>query len=226
MTNLVSVDQISIMWRVVLDRHLIDADTRVFVPPRHNNLILLSKMYLIFLYKTFKVINFALVLECEPVYKLCVIYTTADIVLLRQRQHGYHFADDNFKLILFMMTSSNGNTFRATGRMCGNSPVTGDFPSQRPVTRSFDVLFDLRLNKQLSKQSRRRWFKTPSFSLWRHCHVWKFLFIYWNFNEICLLSSINSKSALVQIMFIYRLGNNAIMYWKIHMYMRPSALVG
>ena len=28
----------------------------------------------------------------------------------------------------------------------GNSPVTGEFPTQSPVTRSFDVLFDLRLN--------------------------------------------------------------------------------
>ena len=36
----------------------------------------------------------------------------------------------------------------------GNSTVTGEFPTQRPVTRSFDVLFDLRLNKCLSKQSR------------------------------------------------------------------------
>ena len=36
----------------------------------------------------------------------------------------------------------------------GNSPVTGEFPSQRPVTRSYDVFFDLRLNKRLSKQSR------------------------------------------------------------------------
>ena len=35
----------------------------------------------------------------------------------------------------------------------GNSPVPGEFPAQRPVTRSFDVLFDLRLNKQLRKQS-------------------------------------------------------------------------
>ena len=33
----------------------------------------------------------------------------------------------------------------------GNSPVPGEFPVQRPVTRSFDVFFDLRLNKQLSK---------------------------------------------------------------------------
>ena len=36
----------------------------------------------------------------------------------------------------------------------GNSPVIGEFPAQRPVTRSFDVFFDLRLNKRLSKQSR------------------------------------------------------------------------
>ena len=34
----------------------------------------------------------------------------------------------------------------------GNSPVTGEFPAQRPVTRSFDVFFDQRLNKRLSKQ--------------------------------------------------------------------------
>ena len=35
----------------------------------------------------------------------------------------------------------------------GNSPVTGEFPSQRPVKQSFDVFFDLRLNKRLSKHS-------------------------------------------------------------------------
>ena len=35
----------------------------------------------------------------------------------------------------------------------GNSPVTGEFPAQRPVTRGFDVFFDLHPNKQLSKQS-------------------------------------------------------------------------
>ena len=33
----------------------------------------------------------------------------------------------------------------------GNSPVPGEFPTQRPVTRSFDVYFDLRPNKRLSK---------------------------------------------------------------------------
>ena len=35
-------------------------------------------------------------------------------------------------------------TFSALLAFCaGNSPVTGEFPTQRPVTRSFDVFFDL-----------------------------------------------------------------------------------
>ena len=50
-------------------------------------------------------------------------------------------------------------------------PVAGVFPSQRPVTRSFDVFFDLRLNKQLSKQSRHWRSETPLRSLWRQCNV-------------------------------------------------------
>ena len=33
------------------------------------------------------------------------------------------------------------------------APVTGEFPSQRPVTRSLDVFFDPHLNKRLSTQS-------------------------------------------------------------------------
>ena len=51
----------------------------------------------------------------------------------------------------------------------GNSPVTGEFPAQRPVTRSFDVFFDLRVDQQWSNQWGRQWFETPSRSLWRHC---------------------------------------------------------
>ena len=53
----------------------------------------------------------------------------------------------------------------------GNSPVTGEFPAQRPVTQSFDVFFDLRLNKRLSKQSWGKWFETLPRLLWRHCNV-------------------------------------------------------
>ena len=57
-------------------------------------------------------------------------------------------------------------TFSASLAFCA-----GNSQAQRPVTRSFDVFFNLRLNQQLSKHVRRRWFETPSRSLWRHCNV-------------------------------------------------------
>ena len=64
------------------------------------------------------------------------------------------------------------DTFSASLAICaGNSPVAGEFPTQRPVTRSFDVFFDLRPNKRLSKQSLSWSFETPSWSLWRHCTI-------------------------------------------------------
>ena len=63
-------------------------------------------------------------------------------------------------------------TFSALLALCaGNSPVTGEFSAQWPVTRSFNVFFDLRLNKRLSKQSWGWWSGTPSRSLWRHFNV-------------------------------------------------------
>ena len=62
-------------------------------------------------------------------------------------------------------------TFSFLLALCaGNSPVTGEFPAQRPVMRSFDVFFDRHLNKRLSKQSWGWWFETPSCSLWCHCN--------------------------------------------------------
>ena len=60
-------------------------------------------------------------------------------------------------------------TFSALLAICAeNSPVPGEFPAQRPVTRNFDVFFDLRLNKRLSKQWWGWWFETLSHPLWRH----------------------------------------------------------
>ena len=67
-----------------------------------------------------------------------------------------------------MMTSSNGTIFRVTGPLCGEFTGPGEFPAQWPVTRSFDVFFDLSLNKRLSKQSWGWWFETPPWPLWRH----------------------------------------------------------
>ena len=59
------------------------------------------------------------------------------------------------------------------------SPVNS--PHKRPVTRSFDVFFDLRLNKWLSKQSWGWWFVTALRPLWRHC------------NDICTWYVINQN---------------------------------
>ena len=54
----------------------------------------------------------------------------------------------------------------------GNSPVHGEFPAQRPVTRSLDAFFDLRLNKRLGKHWWGWWFETLSRPLWRHRNEW------------------------------------------------------
>ena len=73
-------------------------------------------------------------------------------------------------------------TFSAILAFCaGNSPVT----AQRPVTLSFDVFFDLRLNQQLSNQWGRRWIETPSHSLWRHCNVVRFTWQRITSNRAC-----------------------------------------
>ena len=69
-----------------------------------------------------------------------------------------------------MMTSSNGNIFHITGPLCEEFTGPGEFHTQRPVTWSFDVFFDSRVNKRLSEQPWGWWFETRSWSLWRHCN--------------------------------------------------------
>ena len=70
-----------------------------------------------------------------------------------------------------MMTSSNGNIFRVTGLLCGEFAGHRGIPRKRQVTRGFDVFFDLRPNKGLSKQSQGWWFETRSRPLWRHSNA-------------------------------------------------------
>ena len=69
------------------------------------------------------------------------------------------------------MTSSNGNIFRVTGPLCGEFTGHRWIPLTKASERSFDVFFDLHLNKRLSKQSWGWWFETPWCPLWRHCNV-------------------------------------------------------
>ena len=79
----------------------------------------------------------------------------------------------NRVVISFAWWRHQMETFPPLLALCaGNSPVTGEFPSQRPVTRSFGVFFDLHRNKQLSKLSRRPSFETSSRPLWRHCNYY------------------------------------------------------
>ena len=94
-----------------------------------------------------------------------------------------------------MMTSSNGNFFCVTDPLCGNSTVTGDFPSQRLVRRSFDIFFDLRLNKGLRTQSRHRWFEMPSHPLWRYCND------HWHINVLLLIA--HATRSVLCIVFRY-----------------------
>ena len=123
---------------------------------------------------TFWQIFTPLSVRCWPAV-MCVkliYFTLLDrryIVVTLQR---LQFETDGFVClwIIHMMTSSNGNIVRVTGHLCGEFTGPGEFPAQRQVARSFDIFFDLRPNKRLSKQPWGWWFETPSWSLWRHCN--------------------------------------------------------
>ena len=102
-----------------------------------------------------------------------------------------------------------------------NSPVTGVFPSQRPVTRSFDVFFHLHPNKLLGKQSRRRWFETPSPSLCHHCNgvavedLWSVIWAYKIYQGLHDFGS-SMDSVFLRVFFFD---------WK-HVYWNHGLLVG
>ena len=59
-----------------------------------------------------------------------------------------------------MMTSLNGNIFRVTGPLWGESPV--DSPHKGQWGGALIFFFDLHLNKRLNKQSGRLWFEASS----------------------------------------------------------------
>ena len=115
-----------------------------------------------------------------------------------------------------MMTSSNGKIFRVSGPLCRNSPFTGEFPSQRPVTQNFDVS-DLRLNKRLSKQPRSLWFETRSRSIWRHCYVLRHIqdsSVVWAVSSASVMSS--RRGANVGSTYIAVWDNGHRKGWKAH----------
>ena len=91
-----------------------------------------------------------------------ILYNYCGLLLLHFRYRNGSLSYIGAMVVLCYPTSgapSNAwwrhqmETFSAFLTICaGNSPVTGEYPAQRPVTRSFDVFLDLRLNKRLSKQ--------------------------------------------------------------------------
>ena len=99
----------------------------------------------------------------------------------------------------FMMTSSNRNIFHVTGHLCGEYTGSRWIPPKRPMTRSFDVFFDLLLNKPLSKQSWGWRFETTSRPLWRHSSVI-------HSSLVCIMKSIpnvfNAAKALHYWLFV------------------------
>ena len=72
---------------------------------------------------------------------------------------------------VIMMTSSNGNIFRISGLLCGEFIGHQWIPLTKTTDAELRCFFDLRLNRQLSKQYRRWWFETLQRLLWRHCNV-------------------------------------------------------
>ena len=98
------------------------------------------------------------------------------------------------QMIQVMLTSSNGNIFRVTGPLWVESIGHRWIPSQKQVARRLDVFFDLRLNKRLSKQSRRQWFDTLLRSLCHHCYEYR------RVNYMCICNICNWPCIKISLM--------------------------
>ena len=142
----------------------------------------------------------------DIVYRYC-IRRLLDLLKSRKREMGVN----NFLIRLNTWWHHQMETFSALLAICvGNSTVPGEFPTQRPVTRSFDVYFDLRPNKRLSKQLWGWWFETLSCPLWRHC------------NDLAVVSaaSLTRYKSGISILILYLLGSifceirRPIGYWN------------
>ena len=124
--------------------------------------------------------------QCQAMFSLTLTWTncwTNNLVVGDWKRHDVHVTSPFSSVMILALDvqrdlersailnvawwrhQNNGNIFRITGRLCGNSPVT-----HRSVPWSFDVFFDLRLTERLSKQWWGWGFETPSFPLCRHCN--------------------------------------------------------
>ena len=129
-------------------------------------------------------------------YTLCLLFAFKRTVfnLNKNTQYGSLHIISSCKADLFNCSAHHGQSLiewsswwrhqmEKISVLLALCEVNGEFISQRPVTRSFDVFFDLLLNRRLNKQPIRRWFETPSRSLWRHCNwIMYFVVLYFLLN--------------------------------------------
>ena len=96
----------------------------------------------------------------------------------------------------------------------GNAPVTGEFPAQRPVTRSFGVFFDLHLNGWVNNREAGD-LRRHHAHLWRHCNEMHFtqrkcMYVKVNFTELVPNGSVDNNSALVQVTAWHQIGDKPL----------------
>ena len=122
-------------------------------------------------------------------HSLVALYCAVVLLWFTSVSHVFYQHDDVIKM----------ESFSALLAICaGNSPVAGEFPAQRPVTLSFDVFFDLRLNKRLCEQSWGWWFETPSHPLWRHRNAYGQKLLYCqSLRTLCVRRNISSHMRLL-----------------------------
>ena len=117
-------------------------------------------------------------------------------------------------------------TFSVLLAICaGNSPASGEFPAQRPVTESFDVFLDLCLNKQLRKQSRGCSFERLSCPLWHHCNALDMLLQSLQLIWCCWIDRIRAVGYQINFMGstisqILRIINTQAVNWIPHLFDR------
>ena len=112
-------------------------------------------------------------LNCDKVHSVIPVAVVSAALNITPNGWFYHCLSTIIYHVTIMYEITWGRhqmeTFSKLLAICAeNSPGPGEFPAQRPMTRSFDVFFDLRLNKWLNKQSGGWWFETLSHPLWRH----------------------------------------------------------
>ena len=119
--------------------------------------------------------------------------------IIEQKITNIHFAVDTW-------WRHQMETYSALLAICvGNSPVPSEFRPQRPVTRSFDVFFDLHSNKRLSKQWWGWWFETPSCPWWRHCNDFQQLGYHLRFNFVAMRSEYDYAFPFISISLRFKI---------------------